>query len=446
MNTHFLSASAIAQFLFLFAAFPSRPSAVTANPIISLNKPVFGSSLNNGSQLVNGKYGESAWTVQNNSWAAVNVGAGPAKIFFCWNCTNYMWSDSIASPNCPQNRPVPSKYSILVSSNSSNGSDGTWTQAVSVSENIVAARGHLIDFSGAGWVKMAISAGGGQIDEIQVFDATKGAEDAWFFSGTSITANAFKGSNPSPNFAGIIAAAHSGFSPAVIMGGIGCIKAADYANDVSKYLANAGNVRFWAIEMGTNDAWGGSNYFAPAFKSSLQRVIDSCKARGIVPIIARMIATDSSKTAWQVHPDFLKAIDDLAAQNNLQRGPDFYTWFKTHPAHLNPDGVHPNDSGAADIQRMWADSANAFYSASAIQRPDIAPVDRSAFSIQPAWGSVRVSTIEDAVVSLFSISGRLLAQTRLSAGASVFIPAPKGACCVRVVSGRKSSVVVAGRL
>jgi hypothetical protein len=424
------------------AMIPSRLSAMNANPIISLNKPVFGSALNNGLQLVNGKFGESAWTVQNNSWAAINVGAGPAKVFVCWNCTNYMWSDSIAAPNCPQNRPVPASYAILISSNSTNGSDGTWSTAVSVTGNIVAARGHLIDFSGAGWVKMTISVGGGQIDEIQIFDASKGSDDSWLFCGTSITANAFKGSNPSPNFADLIAAAHPGFSPAFIMGGIGCIKSTDYANDIPKYLTYAGNIHFWAMEMGTNDAWGGSNYYAPAFKNNLQRAIDSCKTHGIVPFIARMIATDSAKAGWQVHPDFLQAIDDLTAKNNLQSGPDFFTWFKFHPSHLNSDGVHPNDSGAQDIQRLWAEKANPLYAGAETQRTGFIPVCTNVFAASSMHGCLRLTSPFDAIVSLFSINGRLLKETRLNAGGEVFMTAPKGVYCVRAISQGKSAIAL----
>jgi hypothetical protein len=424
------------------AIVPFRISAMNANPIFSLNKPVFGSALNNASQLVNGKFGESAWIVQNNSWAAINVGAGPSKVFVCWNCTNYMWSDSIAAPSCPQNRSVPASYAILVSSNSTNGSDGTWSTAVSVAGNIVSARGHLIDFSGVSWVKMTISSGGGQIDEIQIFDASKGSDDSWFFCGTSISANAFKGSNPSSNFADLIAAAHPGFSPAFIMGGIGCIKSTDCANDIPKYLTNAGNVHFWAIEMGTNDAWGGSNYNAPAFKNNLQRVIDSCKAHGIVPVIARMIATDSAKAGWQVHPDFLQAIDDLATKNNLQNGPDLFTWFKSHPSHLNSDGVHPNDSGARDIQRLWAEKADPFYAVSETQRTDLMPVCTSLFTASSMHGYLRLTSPFDAIVSIVSINGRLFKETRLNAGGEVFMTAPKGVYCLRAISKGKCAVAL----
>jgi hypothetical protein len=100
------------------------------------------------------------------------------------------------------------------------------------------------------------------------------------------------------------------------------------ANDISKYLNMTRNVRFWAIEMGTNDAWGGSNSNVLTFKKNMQLIIDSCKANNIHPIIARIIGTDSSKAKWQVHPDFLKAIDSLTIKNNLILDRTFFPIFQ----------------------------------------------------------------------------------------------------------------------
>jgi len=115
--------------------------------------------------------------------------------------------------------------------------------------------------------------------------------------------------------------------------------------------------------MGTNDAWGGGNENVAKFKQNLQLVIDSCKARGIQPIIARVLATNPAITKWQVHPDFQKAVDELTRANKLIKGPDLYTWFLAHPEQLNgeSDGVHPNAIGAASIQKLWAEKMAFLY-------------------------------------------------------------------------------------
>ena len=176
---------------------------------------------------------------------------------------------------------------------------------------------------------------------------------------------AFRSTPPANCFADLITKSHSGYTPAMIRGGIGCIFSANLADDVSKYLANAGNVHFWAIEMGTNDCWDKLN--ASIFKANLQRVIDSCRARQIEPIIARLIATNQAKVGWQVTPEYLAAIDDLTAKNKLIPGPDLYTYFLQHQSELNSDGVHPSAAGSASIQRLWAEKMDSLYTATSVK-------------------------------------------------------------------------------
>jgi len=335
-------------------------SAIVPNPIISRGQPVFTSS-DKASYLVDNKFNTSKWTVSDNSWIAIQVDPGPTQVFLNWNNPSYPWSNELSPPSCPNSISFPVDYNILISSNSTNGEDGDWIIADSIRDNIVAARGHLIDFVGASWIKMHIISGGGQLDEVEVFDASSDDEDVWFFAGTSISANAFKGTPPAKNYADLVNQNHSEYNPVMIRGGIGCISSTDFVNNISRYLEMAGNANFWAIEMGTNDAWGGTNGNVAVFRSNLQRVIDSCKAHGIQPIIARVLATNESAVDWQVHPDFLNAVDNLTAHNNLIPGPDLYTWFLAHPGDLNSDGVHPNSYGAASFQRLWAEKMDSLY-------------------------------------------------------------------------------------
>jgi hypothetical protein len=116
--------------------------------------------------------------------------------------------------------------------------------------------------------------------------------------------------------------------------------------------------------MGTNDAWGGNNGNVTTFKKNMQLIIDSCKKAGIEPIIARMICTVKANANWQVHPDFLKAIDDLTLQNNLIAGPDLYSGLLDQPSYFDPDGVHPNATGGAKIHALWAQKMDNIYQSS----------------------------------------------------------------------------------
>ncbi len=348
----------------ILAIVNSIDATIIPNPIISRGKPVY-TSKGRASYLVDNIFNSSSFSVSNNSWIAIKIDSGYSKVFLNWNNPNYSWSDTIAKAHsCNQKVVCPINYTIQTSSNSTNGADGNWITKDSIIGNTVTARGHLIDFKGASWIKMFITSGGGLIDEVEIFDvidSLKVAQDSWFFPGTSITANAFKATPPSKNFADIVAKNLPGYNPVIIRGGIPCINSGDLVKDITKYLKTCGNVKYWAIEMGTNDAWGGSNANASSFKSNLKIVIDSCKARGIQPIISRMIATNATAAGWQVNPDFLTAIDSLTSQNHLIAGPDFYAWFLSHASELNSDGVHPNNTGAASMQRLWAEKMSSIY-------------------------------------------------------------------------------------
>jgi len=402
-------------------------NAMTANKKISLNKPVYGSQQYGMSCIVDGKFGNSTWIVSSGSWAAINVGSRYSKVYVSFNCTNYMWADTLAYTSCPQNIGVPRNYLILTSAYSTNGSDGDWKAADTIKDNIVAARGHIIDFTGANWVKMAVDSGTGYIDEIEIYDASNGFEDSWFFAGTSITANAFKGPVKPETFSDIVNSKYSSFTPAIIRGGIGCILSTAFANSISGYIACEGNMAYWAIEMGTNDAWGGDTSNLSVFKTNLQKVIDSCKAHGIKPIIARIIATDSAVVKWQVNPRYLDVIDTLTSKNNLIPGPDFYTWFKNHTDAYNSDGVHPDSIGGLAIQELWTEKMDSLYKGknSSVKAKNNC-VDEGFFKTEVSKDGIMISVLHSGTACVFSTDGRLIKNLTMESGSSLKLRVPSG--------------------
>jgi len=303
--------------------------------------------------LFDGVFGYG-YQVSDGSWFSVKPERAVDTLLLTWNAPAGSWSDSIATINsCKQGAGLPRRYSLLASANSTDGVNGTWDTLLNVS-NHVSSRAHRVPFAGKTWLKVAIVSGGGQIDEVELFDAAALGRDSWFFMGNSITAGAFKGSIPDTIFSRQVTARVPGRTPAVVMGGIPCIKTPDAFADVSKYLALAGDCRFWGIELGTNDSWGGGTYFLPDYVKALAGLIDSAKAHGITPIVGRLIATDSSRAGWQVNPAFVNAVDSLVRVKGLPQGPDFHTWFRQHPDEFNTDGVHLSSKGAASMQRLWA--------------------------------------------------------------------------------------------
>ena len=351
---------------FIFTISSTSLFAINPNPLISKFKPIYASFTGSPTPLVNGKFGETAWAVKDSSWIALKLETGFTGIFFTWNSTNFMWSDSIGTPGiCTEGLPVPEDYLLLISNNSTNGIDGTWLTADSISGNIAAARGHSIDFTGSSWIKMLVTKGSGKIDEIEVFDISNGNDDTWLFIGTSITATAFKRPVPFKDFRYYIMDYVKDFNPratpAFIRGGIGCLKSDGLAADIKKVLQMSGGVKHCAIEIGTYDAEGGSPDNVKKFTANLQKCIDECRAQQVEPVIARIPATIPDKASWQVHEEYLTAIDGLVKKNKLKPGPDLYTWFSQHPEELKNDGILPNQRGGMSILRLWAEAVWMLY-------------------------------------------------------------------------------------
>ncbi len=314
------------------------------------------------------------WKSSNAKEIALNVGEGPSKLLINWESFgDCAWATDFTS-NCGHAGVALSNFKILTSANSTDGTDGDWEVAATIQNNPVMARGVTIDFAGKSWFKFTSEGDVGQILEIEAFDMSNGGTDTWFFMGTSISQMGIKQQDTDSTTAQLIHARFPEYTPAMLRGGIGCINSTEVVEHLNEYLEYAGNVKFWAIEMGTNDAWGGGDWNLDTYKKNMQTIIDSAKAHGITPILARIIATDSAKAGWQINPAFLKAVDKLVEDNNLPAGPDFYAYFKEHPEQLASDGVHPNGDtkGGQAMHHLWAEALAPLYAAddTATTKPD----------------------------------------------------------------------------
>jgi acyl-CoA thioesterase I len=360
------------------AALISRP-----NPIISRGKPVF-SMPSGGAALVDASYHNGGWTVplaMLPAWAAIKVGAGPTRVLVSWDdggTYNYQDIPTVTVYG------FPAAYHLDVSADSTNGSDGTWTTAVSVGEatnaqNAVRSRAHAIDFTGMSWVKMTITAApthestnGVQLGSIDVHDlsatGTGMPDDTWFFMGDSITAFAFdRASAHQPSFAEAVHTATPDFFPAMINGGIGGEKSTDGLARLGATLNLNPDFRFFVLGYGTNDA---ANNQIPVgtYKTTMQSMIDQVKAAGHIPIIPHI--PFSGDGAHGGIPSYNTAVDQLTQDNQLPTGADLYTPLMANAATYFPcppcsnrstDNLHPNDVGLAAINMLWAQAARPLY-------------------------------------------------------------------------------------
>jgi acyl-CoA thioesterase-1 len=320
---------------------------------------------------VNGTYHNGGWnagspTAAAPAWVAIKLTAGPTRILVSWDDGGtYNYKDPAGTPVYG----LAAGYHFEVSSDSTNGTDGTWTAAGDpVTGNHVRTRAHALDFTGKSWLKMVITAApaeassGVQIGEIDVHDISATAaglpDDTWFFMGDSITAFAYDRTNP-PSFATLIdtATAHAYF-PAMINGGIGGELTSSGLARIDEALALNPDYRFFAITYGTNDSWGNKTDTS-AFRGNLQMMIDKIKAAGRTPVLSRV--PYSADGAHETLAQFNAVVDDLTRTNQLQVGPDFTSYFMHHADQLQDDHVHPAPAGRQAMNQLWADAMRVVY-------------------------------------------------------------------------------------
>ena len=355
-------AAALLSVAFVMAIFAGTSAfAITPNKLVSGGLKAYTGSTTTD-YLTDGFL--TNWKSSNEKEIALNVGVGPKKLLITWESYgDCAWATNFTN-NCGHSGVALSNFKILTSANSTDGTDGDWDVAAAIVDNPVMARGVTIDFEGKSWFKFVSDGEVGKLLEIEAFDMTNGGNDTWFFMGTSISQMGLKQQETDSTTAQLIHARFPDYTPAMLRGGIGCINSTEVVAHLNDYLKYAGNVKFWAIEMGTNDAWGGGDWDLDAYVKNMQTIIDSAKAHNITPIIARIMATNPEKTGWQINPAFLEAVDKLVEDNKLPKGPDFYNYFLEHPELLGSDGVHPNaEGGGQAMHHLWAEALAPLYAA-----------------------------------------------------------------------------------
>jgi lysophospholipase L1-like esterase len=351
--------------LLLFVAVRGNPAAATPlfadgfegappvpMPLISRQQPT-AASAGNGAAVVDGEYyGGATWdvlpSVQAPAWVAIRVGAGPARAMLNW----------VAYPGSN----VPADYRIETSADSTDGANGHWTAAVTVTGNPAEARAHSFAFAGQQWVRFVVTraASAGQaisIDEIDVHDASAGSSDTWMFVGDSITAAAFHRGLFSGNFPERVRAVSPAFFPLMIGAGVGGTSTVDGVAHIDEWIALHPEFQNWVISYGTNDSATGDPQYAPAFGQRLRFIVSHLRAAGKTVFVPRI----PYKTGGEAYLAAYNAeVDAVVADYALGAAPDLYAWFIAHPGELY-DGVHPNDDGARSMNQLWADAVRPLY-------------------------------------------------------------------------------------
>jgi lysophospholipase L1-like esterase len=335
-----------------------KAEKLVAAPLVSRGKRV-ASSPPGGKVVVNGIYRTSvSWsggfpTPSRPSWVAIDVGRGPTRLLVSWTSSgNHDYTD--------RKYGAPVDYRIETSADSTDGANGNWRTAATIQSNPVRSRAHAIDFAGQRWVRMVVTGlspdvfeWGLFIDQIDVHDLSRGGDDVWVFFGDSITSEVFdRAPAHQPSFPEVIARRHPGYYPATIDAGFGSLHHADAVRRIDEILALNPDAKVIAMGFGSND-WD-----PKAFRADLVEIVRKVRVAGRIPVVARIpFRTDSPVD----YPSRLNAVvDEVTAQYGLLPGPDLYGFFHSHRDQLT-DGLHPDDAGALETIRRWAEAAAPLY-------------------------------------------------------------------------------------
>jgi lysophospholipase L1-like esterase len=350
------------------------------NPLISRDANIAVSEgVSDADQLVDGlfhnKSGASFGSPTEDApeWVSVEVGVGYTHLLVLW--ADAGWTD-YDDPS----GGAPLAYTIQYSEDSTDGVDGTWQDAVAVTDNPVRTRAHNIAVTEeTGWIRLLVTSGqekastsdtdttpqyaNVKLDELSVYDTSATGEampeDTWFFMGDSITKMAIEKVPTASRFDPVVADSVDGFFPAVIPGGIGGEFAYDAIHhiDVDKWLELNPDFKHITLAYGTNDAWNKSS--TTKFEEDLRTLIETLLDAGRVPHIPSIPYSPASSHTNL--PKFNAVIDSLIKEYELPCGPDLYTWFKQHQEELGTDNIHPDSVGLASVNRLWAESSVPLY-------------------------------------------------------------------------------------
>jgi lysophospholipase L1-like esterase len=236
-----------------------------------------------------------------------------------------------------------------------------WRTLESVANNTLHSRDHIVNFAGFNWLRLNATATDGTTQnydvsiDLDVYDASSGVNDGWFFFGDSITANCMGHwtTSESENFINQIGA-KTGVYPAEQNAGMPGWNVADGLKHLSAMLSQF-HGRYVTVALGTNDAAGNAN--PDGFYSGLVKLTAEILEMGKVPVVPTI--------PWSREPIHAKNISGLndairklyKKQPRVLPGADLYDLFSSHPEYISQDNLHPTKEGCLAMRSRWADAA-----------------------------------------------------------------------------------------
>jgi lysophospholipase L1-like esterase len=341
----------------------ARRPAANGSPLLSRGVPAFASSEIYPARDANDADYGTVWRGAIPGWIAYDLSrvspARRSRVLVAW------FNDGITSPYDHTISAEPAYNSLrdytLEANKARGGSVPTagWVPLVRVRGNTLHSRQHLVSLKGYNWVRLDVTAGDGSPENedaalnLDVYSAPRGAPGSWLFLGDSITMDGtqHRPVGGVPNFSQLIAAASPRLYPGYEDGGIGSLLSADGARNVKTWLRTFPG-RYVGLSYGTNDANAcvPTSTFGRNYVTMVRAVIAAHKVP-VVPTIPWARADGVRRCA----PRLNARIQQLSrSHRQVVRGPDLWTYFKTHPSLIGEDGLHPSEAGYGAFRREWA--------------------------------------------------------------------------------------------
>jgi hypothetical protein len=272
-----------------------------------------------------------------------------------------------------QGKKPPRDYTLEASADSTTGTDGTWTQVLSIAGNERWGRSHKVTLTGQKWLRWNLVAADTpttRVMEIRVFRVKPGSTgtgiDSWGVMGDSITADDLNHAGDLCFWGRAMNLKNDGTElMPLVMGMSGSktspLTAAGNTANASTSLATAmtlePDVRYWGIALGINDYGYPDSATGETDRANLTEGVETLIAAGKVPALIRIADTLDAIVVPHTTPEMKKSIlkneDELSAKYGLIPGPDFYTTFRMHPEYIRGDGIH-HQSGNFQEATLWA--------------------------------------------------------------------------------------------
>jgi lysophospholipase L1-like esterase len=354
-----------------FAQFGNGPQAGVAPsvmPLISRGVPAFASTQQYPAKNANDADYTTIWRSSGTSaWLAYDLsgvaGTQREQVLLGW------YNDPMTSPY-DHTLVGESAYNNLrdyviqanPAASAANAPTTGWVTLAAVTGNRYHSRQHLVNMAGYNWIRINITATDGSAGNtdaainMDVHDASQGAQDSWIFIGDSITMD---GMHHGPigstgNFSQLINAAMNTRFPSSEDAGIGGLTSTEGAANMNTWLSVYPG-RYVGLSYGTNDA--NSCTATTAFYNNYSTMVQAVIAAGKIPVIPTIPASRTSNVQ-SCGPGFNSKIQQLyAAFPQIIHGPDLWGYFTANPSQISSDNLHPNAAGYAGMRQVWACSA-----------------------------------------------------------------------------------------